>query len=70
MSSLKLTILATILLAVASLSSCALHTRTPTIAVGQPAPDFALPDADGKVLELAELVANGASVVIFYRGYW
>jgi peroxiredoxin len=58
------------LLAATLLSSCALHTRTPTIAVGQPAPDFALPDADGKVWELAEMVADGPAVVVFYRGYW
>jgi len=46
--------------------------------VGQQAPDFTLPDQDGNLVTLAELLrsapggtggANGA-VLIFYRGYW
>jgi hypothetical protein len=46
--------------------------------VGAKAPDFALPDQDGKPVALAELIsspqtpggkANGA-VLIFYRGHW
>jgi hypothetical protein len=46
--------------------------------VGAKAPDFTLPDQDGKPLALAELLssppapggkANGA-VLIFYRGHW
>jgi len=36
---------------------------------GNPAPDFTLPDQDGKPFALASL--RGAPVVlIFYRGYW
>jgi hypothetical protein len=39
--------------------------------VGQPAPDFALPDANGKPVTLSELrTENRAVLLIFYRGYW
>lgn len=39
--------------------------------VGQSAPDFTLPDASGKPVTLSELrKANGAVLLIFYRGYW
>jgi hypothetical protein len=39
--------------------------------VGQPAPEFSLPDQDGKQVALAELVRdNRAAILIFYRGHW
>ena len=44
--------------------------------VGQKAPDFTLPDQDGKPVALADLLApqagrpRGAALLIFYRGYW
>lgn len=42
--------------------------QTPSNA-GKPAPDFTLPDQDGKPFVLSSL--RGAPVVlIFYRGYW
>jgi hypothetical protein len=38
--------------------------------VGQVAPDFALPNADGRSVSLAELRARGPVVLSFYRGRW
>ena len=39
------------------------------IKVGEKAPDFALPSADGKTVRLSDYA--GHSVLIdFYRGYW
>ncbi len=38
--------------------------------VGQPAPDFTLPNADGKPVSLKQLVARGPVVLSFYRGRW
>lgn len=40
--------------------------------VGQRAPDFALPDQDGKVVTLSDLASGGGrgAVLIFYRGFW
>ena len=38
--------------------------------VGQPAPDFTLPNAAGDKTSLAELRARGPVVLSFYRGRW
>jgi hypothetical protein len=39
--------------------------------VGQKAPDFTLPDRDGKDVALSELVGRSKAVaLIFYRGFW
>jgi hypothetical protein len=45
--------------------------------VGQKAPEFALPDQDGKTAVLTDLISSsapdgkpGAAVLIFYRGFW
>jgi len=38
--------------------------------LGQPAPDFTLPNATGKPVTLAELRASGPVVLSFYRGRW
>jgi peroxiredoxin len=38
--------------------------------LGAKAPDFTLPDAHGKPVTLAALLAKGPAVVTFYRGGW
>jgi hypothetical protein len=38
--------------------------------VGQPAPDFTLPNAAGAPVSLVELRARGPVVLSFYRGRW
>ena len=40
------------------------------VRVGQTAPDFALPDAVGRTVSLAELRVSGPVVLSFYRGRW
>jgi len=38
--------------------------------VGDRAPQFALPNAKGRLIDLAELLAAGPVVLTFYRGAW
>jgi len=38
--------------------------------IGQPAPDFTLPNASGGSVSLRELLARGPVVLSFYRGRW
>jgi peroxiredoxin len=38
--------------------------------LGDKAPDFALPDASGKLVKLSDLTAKGPVVVTWYRGGW
>jgi peroxiredoxin len=40
------------------------------VKVGQPAPDFTLPNTDDKAVSLATLVARGPVVLSFFRGRW
>lgn len=44
---------------------------TPTaLRVGEPPPDFTLPDADGRPVSLADFRGKKPVVLVFYRGYW
>jgi len=38
--------------------------------VGEKAPEFALPDQNGKSIALADLLSPNGAVLIFYRGHW
>ena len=38
--------------------------------IGQRAPDFALPNGDGRMVGLRGLLARGPLVLSFYRGRW
>ncbi|MEL6616132.1 MAG: peroxiredoxin-like family protein [Bacteroidota bacterium] len=40
------------------------------LAVGETAPDFALPTASGESVRLSDLTARGPVVLTFYRGAW
>ncbi len=40
------------------------------LAVGSTAPDFELPDAHGKPVQLSKLTADGTVLLAFYRGGW
>jgi len=38
--------------------------------IGEKAPEFSLPDQNGKQVALADLLSPHGAVLIFYRGYW
>jgi hypothetical protein len=38
--------------------------------VGDKAPDFGLPNGDGKLVLLSEYTSRSPVVLIFYRGFW
>jgi peroxiredoxin len=40
------------------------------LGVGDMVPMFELPDADGQMVSLADVLANGPAVISFYRGAW
>ncbi len=46
-----------------------LHTRGAGVVTARAA-DFTLPDATGKPVALASLLAHGPAVLVFYRGFW
>jgi hypothetical protein len=42
----------------------------PLVTVGQPVPDFTLPDAAGRPVSLSDYRGKKPVVLVFYRGYW
>jgi len=38
--------------------------------IGDKAPDFALPNGDGKLVVLSEYTQRSPVILIFYRGFW
>src|SRR4030081_865672 len=40
------------------------------LSVGAKAPEFTLPDQNGRLVVLSELLAHGRVVIDFYRGRW
>ena len=62
-------LLTTLLIAVAALTASAQAPRA-ALKVGDKAPEIALPNGDGKLVQLSEYTARAPVVVIFYRGFW
>jgi peroxiredoxin len=54
----------------AGISEIEASQAAPGLAVGDRAPAFTLPDALGRSVSLADLLAEGPAVVTFYRGEW
>ena len=50
----------------------AISAQTPKVVlkVGDKAPDFALPNGDGKTVSLSDYTTRGPVVLVFYRGFW
>jgi peroxiredoxin len=46
------------------------QTAKVVLKVGDKAPDFALPNGDGKTVSLSDYTSRGPVVVVFYRGFW
>ena len=41
-----------------------------SLKLGVKAPDFALPNGDGKMVVLSEYTQRSPVVLVFYRGFW
>ena len=44
--------------------------RSVKLKLGDKAPDFALPNGDGKLVVLSEYTQRSPVVLVFYRGFW
>ena len=44
--------------------------KSTTLKMGDKAPDFALPNGDGKLVILSEYTQRSPVVLVFYRGFW
>ena len=64
------TYLTSIILTAALFSVATGQVQSPGLKVGDKAPDFSLPNPDGKPVTLTDYTSHGPVVVIFYRGYW
>jgi hypothetical protein len=60
---------ANLLLAVTTGCVTALHV-TSSAPVASEAPPFVLPAQDGQRIALADALAHGPVVLVFYRGFW
>jgi hypothetical protein len=58
------------LIAASLAAGCGLSTRTPSVALDAEAPDFKLASTSGHDVSLGDLLQNGPTVLVFYRGYW
>src|SRR5438105_2589339 len=45
----------------------AAHRQNPMLETGDDAPDFELPDAQGRTWSMREIVANGPAVIAFFK---
>jgi hypothetical protein len=63
------TALISLILLIACADAAAQAPRT-TLKVGDKAPDFALPNGDGKLVLLSEYTTRSPVVLVFYRGFW
>lgn len=62
-------LLAAFLLLIATAAIAGQAPRT-SLKVGDKAPEFSLPNGDGKIVTLAEYTERTPVVIVFYRGYW
>jgi len=63
------TALTSLILLIACAAVSAQAPRT-TLKVGDKAPDFALPNGDGKLVMLSDYTTRSPVVLVFYRGFW
>jgi peroxiredoxin len=64
------TYLTSVILIAALFSIVSGQVQRQSLKVGDKAPDFSLPNPDGKSVMLTDYTSRGPVVVIFYRGYW